>query len=100
MRVCPRCRCVGISAGKLYLYALTRLNCVSCVECHAVVGFEKRENLFGGFVASIFSELVFFLMALALFLITGSVFFVFSVLISLNLLKALIIYREPLIEIQ
>ncbi len=82
----------------MYLYALTRLSCVSCVECHAVIGFERRENLFGGLAASIFSELVFFLVTLVLFLITGSVFFVFLVFISLALLKALIIYREPLME--
>jgi len=100
MRACPRCGCAGISEGKLYLYALTRYNCVSCIECHAVVGFERRENLFGGFAASVFSELVFFLVALALFLITGSLFFVFFVFISLAFLKALITYREPLMEIQ
>ncbi|WP_339414542.1 hypothetical protein, partial [Pseudomonas sp. EA_35y_Pfl2_R5] len=64
---------------------------------HAIVGFAKKESLFGGIAGSIFSELLFFLVALALFFVTGSMLFVFSVFIILALLKALLIFKEPLI---
>ena len=99
MRTCPRCHCAGVSDEQLFLFALTRLNSVSCIECDAIIGFDRRESLLGSFVASIFLELMIILVSLALFLIVNSVFFVFCVFITLAIIKALIDCKKPLVEV-
>jgi hypothetical protein len=65
-----------------------------------VVGFEKRDSLFGFFAVPVLSELMFIMVSLALLLVVDSVLFVVSVFFILTALKALVDCKKPLVEIQ